>query len=40
MHAAYWNVSAKVASGDECGDDDDSVGGVIIGKESLQFRLS
>ena len=44
MHAAYLNVSAKVASGgdddDDDDDDDDSVGGVILGKESLQFLLS
>ena len=44
MHAAYLNVSAKAASGDDeedaddDDDDDDSVGGVILGKESLQFR--
>jgi hypothetical protein len=37
MHAAYLKVSAKVASGN---DEDDSVGGVILGKESLQFRSS
>jgi len=37
MHAAYLNVSAKGALGDD-DDDDDSVGGVTLGKESLQFR--
>jgi hypothetical protein len=33
MYAAYLNVSAKVASG----DDGDDVSGVILGYESLQF---
>jgi hypothetical protein len=35
MHGANLNISAKVASGD-----DDSVGGVILGKESFHFRSS
>jgi len=40
MHAAYLNVSAQATprEGEEDADDDDSVGGVILGKESLQFR--
>ena len=35
MHAACLNVSAKVVSGD-----DGDVGGVAVGKESLQFLSS